>query len=330
MKKMFLVVMMSISLFAMGGPSLVETITIKKGEVNPLQEFTGSLKFDKNSVLAAQNAGVVQKINFEVGDKVKKGQTLLKIDADILDAQILAAKASYQSSKKDFERYATLLKSKSISQKQFDDINLAYITAKSHLKELEVQKTKKSIKAPFDGVIVDKKIEIGEWVSAGTAVATMVNVEEAQFLFNVPLNIVNGLKKGDVYDINVDNTILKGTLYAAIPSGDTLTRTFPVKFKAKTNGAFLFSGQQAKVSLSQNAKKTALIVSRDAVIKRFGKDIVFIIDDKNMAQMIPVKITGYLGKQIAIEGAGLKDGMSVVSKGNERIFPNSPVKVINK
>lgn len=330
MKKLFLVVMMSISLFAVDGPSLVETTTLKKGEVNPLQEFTGSLKFDMNSVLAAQNTGVVQKINFEVGDKVKKGQLLVQIDADVLNAQIMAAKAKYESSKKDFERYSILLKSKSISQKQFDDINLTYITAKSNLKELEVQKSKKSIKAPFDGIITDKKIDLGEWVNAGTAVATLVNISEAQFTFNVPLNIVNGLKKGDVYDINVDNTILKGKLYAAIPSGDTLTRTFPVRFKAKTNGTFLFEGQQAKVSLSQNAVKKSLLLPRDAVIKRFGKNIIFIVDDKNMAQLIPIQIVGYLGKQVAISGEGLVEGMTVVSKGNERIFPNTPVKVINQ
>lgn len=328
-KKVLFLVFTSLSLFAMG-PSLVETTALKKGEVNPLQEFTGTLEFDMNSVLAAQNSGVVQKINFEVGDRVKKGAVLVQIDADLLNAQITAARANFKSAQKDFKRYTKLLESKSISQKQFDDIQLNYITAQSTLKELEIQKVKKSIKAPFDGIVTKKSISLGEWVNAGSPIATMVNVSIAEVTFNVPLNIVNGLQKGDQYDINVGNSVLKATLQAAIPSGDKLTRTFPVKFKAKTNGSFLFDGQQAKVSLSQNGKTEGLLLPRDAVIKRFGQNVVFTINEKSMAQMIPVQVIGYVEKLVAVSGQGLVEGMQIVVKGNERVFPNSPVKIINK
>mgnify|MGYP003571689182 CR=1 FL=1 len=343
-KKLLIITLSSLSLFAMGGPSLVETTKLIKGEVNPLQEFVGTLKFDRNSVLAAQNAGVIKALNFEVGDKVKKGDVLVQVDADVLNAQVAAASANVASArnektnaKKDFERYSKLLLTKAISQKQYDDAQLKYNTTTSSLKalqaqlrELQIQRNKKSIKAPFDGVIVDKKIDLGEWVSAGTPVLSMVDITKVEITVNVPLTIVNGLKKGDQYDINVGNNILKATLQAAIPSGDKLTRTFPVKFKAKTNGTFLFDGQQAKVSLSQNAKKESLLLPRDAVIKRFGQNVVFAINKESMAQMIPVQVVGYVGKQVAVSAKSLQIGMDIVVKGNERVFPNSPVKIINK
>lgn len=116
----------------------------------------------------------------------------------------------------------------------------------------------------------------------------------------------------------------------AIPSGDKLTRTFPVKFKANTKNVFVFDGQEARVNLSKNAKQESLIVPRDAVIKRFGKNVVFIINDKMIAQMIPVQIIAYLESKVAIKAEGLAVGQDIVSKGNERVFPNSPVKIINK
>ncbi|WP_428023550.1 efflux RND transporter periplasmic adaptor subunit [Arcobacter sp.] len=329
-KKLFILMFSSLALFAAGAPSLVETAKITKGEVNPLQEFVGTLKFDKNSVLAAQNSGVVKNINFEVGDKVKKGKVLVQIDADLLNAQVESARANALSAKKDYERYSKLLETKSVSQKQYDDMKLKSITTQSTLNELEIQKDKKSIKAPYNGIVVDKKINLGEWVNAGTALATMVDTSKAEITFNVPLDIYNGLKKGDIYEINVGGNILKGKLNGAIPSGDKLTRTFPVKFKANTDDKFVFDGQEAKVNLSKNAKQEALIVPRDSVIKRFGQNIVFIIDDKMSAMMIPVQIIAYLGDKIAIQGQGLAVGQDVVSKGNERIFPNSPVKIINK
>ena len=328
LKKLLVVVLFSVALF--GAPSLVETTKIIKGEVNPLQEFVGTLSFDRNSVLAAQNSGVVKEINFEVGDIVKKGKTLIQIDADLLNAQVESARANALSAKKDYERYAKLLETNSVSQKLYDDMKLKSITTQSTLNELEIQKDKKSIKAPYNGIVVEKKIDLGEWVNAGTALASIVDTSKAEITFNVPLDIYNGLKKGDIYDISVGKNSIKGKMSGAIPNGDKLTRTFPVKFKADTQNIFVFDGQEAKVSLSKNAKQEALIVPRDAVIKRFGQNIVFIIDEKMMAQMIPVQIIAYLENQVAIQGQGLVVGQDVVSKGNERIFPNSPVQIINK
>ena len=81
LKKLLLATCIPLMSFAMGGPSLVHTAKIVKGEVNPLQEFVGTLNFDRSSSLAAQNSGVVKSINFEVGDSVKKGQIVCIIEA---------------------------------------------------------------------------------------------------------------------------------------------------------------------------------------------------------------------------------------------------------
>ncbi|WP_417328247.1 efflux RND transporter periplasmic adaptor subunit [Halarcobacter sp.] len=329
-KKLLSITIFSASLFAMGGPSLVETSKVVKSEVNPLQEFIGTIKFDKKSVLAAQNSGVVKAINFEIGDKVNKNKTLVQIDADILNAQIQSAKATATSTKRDYERYTKLLENKSISQKEFDDIKVKYIAAKSTLQELQIQAVKKRIKAPYNAVVVERHVDLGEWVNAGSPAVTVVDTSKIEITFNIPLSVINGLKKNDIYDVTVANNSFKAKLIAAIPAGDKLTRTFPVKFKADIKDGFVFDGQEAKVSLSKNGKTEALVVPRDAVIKRFGQNVVFTITDKMTAQMMPVQIIGYLGDKIAISAQGLSEGMDVVSKGNERVFPNSPVKVLNK
>ena len=342
-KKLLALVAFSSFVFA-AGPSLVETTKLVKGEVNPLQEFVGTLKFDKSSVLAAQNSGLVKEISFEVGDVVKKGKTLVLIDSDVLNAQINAVKANLKSAKdtqknssKDYERYKKLLQSKTITQKEYDDALLKMNSSSSsvkaleaNLKELQIQSYKKMIKAPYKGTIVEKNINLGEWVNAGTPIAKIVDTTKAEITFNVPLNVFNGLSKGANYDVIVGEKVLKSRLNAAIPQGDKLTRTFPIKFKADLDDIFVFDGQEAKVSLSKNAKTQALLLPRDAVIKRFGQNVVFVINEKMIAQMIPVQVVGYIDNKIAIAGQGLVPGMDIVSKGNERVFPNSPVKIINK
>jgi RND family efflux transporter MFP subunit len=323
--------------------SLVEVETLKKQEVNDLQEFVGTVNFDKKSKIASETSGVIKKINFEVGQKVKKDDVLLVIDSDILDAQIKASQAAVNmyevqlnNAKKNFDRYSVLIKNNAISQKVFDDTKVEYdianenlISAHAKLNELIIQKSKKSIKAPYSGVMVEKNINLNEWLNQGSQVATIVNTQELEMVFNLPISFIGGLKSGDEYDINVSDEIIKAKLYAAIPSGDKLTRTFPVRFKANASEKFIFDGASAKISFAKESKTQALVINRDAVIKRFNMDVIFTVVE-NKAVMIPVKVITYFGFNAAIMGEGLVENMPIVTKGNERIFPDMPVQIINQ
>jgi len=120
--------------------SLVETQVLKKQEINDLQEFVGTVNFDKKSKIASESSGVIKKINFEVGENVKKDDILVQIDSDILDAQIKAASAEVnmyevqlRNAKKNYERYIVLLEKKSIAQKLFDDAKTEYDVANENL-----------------------------------------------------------------------------------------------------------------------------------------------------------------------------------------------------
>ena len=323
--------------------SLVEVQTLKKQEINDLQEFVGTVNFDKKSKIASESSGVAKKINFEVGQKVKKDEVLVQIDSDILDAQIKASQSAVnmyevqlKNAKKNFERYSALLEKKSIAQKVFDDAKVEYdvanenlVSAKAKLNELTIQKSKKVIKAPYSGVIVEKDINLNEWLNTGNSVATIVNTEDLEITFNLPISFINGLKIGEEYDVEVAEKNIKAKLFAAIPSGDKLTRTFPVRFKAEASDTFIFDGASAKISFAKESKSEALVINRDAVIKRFNMDVVFAVVNEK-AMMIPVQVITYFGMDAAISAQGLAEGMQLVTKGNERVFPDMPVKIINK
>lgn len=344
-KNILILVSFAIYSFAMGGgASVVNTAVIKKGTINPLEQFIGTVKFSKSSTIASQSSGAVVKINFEAGDKVKKGDILVKIDSDILNSKIKSAKALFEiakinleNSSKDYDRYKELITKKSISQKLYDDSYFKLNSAKQNLSsvkasldELLIQKNKKTIKAPFDGLIIEKNTEIGQWLNMGSSVAVLVDNKNIDLIFNLPTSYIYKLNKTDNYKIDLGKKILDSKLYASIAKGDKLTRTFPVKFKTIVKDIFIYDGMEAKIKLPRNKKIQSLIVSRDAVIKRFGQNVVFIVNEKSMAIMMPVQVVGYKGETIAIEAKGLKEGMNIIIKGNERVFPNSPVKIINK
>lgn len=342
-KILYVVLFIGIAASAQGGPALVEVASIVKGEVNPLQKFVGTLSFDKKSTLASESSGLVKIVNFEVGDKIKKDDILIEIDSDLLNAQINSANANLEISKiklkntkKDYERYQRLIETKSITAQEFDTAALEYdsaiqnvVSSEATLKQLQIQKRQKTIMAPFSGVVVEKNINIGEWASAGKNIAMIVNTDSIEIIFNLPVNLVQGLKGvNKSYDIEIGNKIVKANFHSTIPKGDKLTRTFPVKFKTTIKDMFVFDGQEAKVNLAINEKIQALIINRDAVIKRFGSEMIF-VDNEGVALMIPVKIIGFIGQNAAISGKGLVEGMRVVVKGNERVFPNQPIKILN-
>lgn len=344
MKK--IIILLYLALFAFGSQqqaSLVNTTKIIKGTVNPLEEFIGTLNFSKSSAIASQSSGAVEQINFETGDQVQKGDILVYIDSQLLNAKIDFAKANMniakinlENAKKDYERYKDLIEKKSISQKIFDDSFFKYSSAKQTLnaaaaqyKELKIQKEKKTIKAPYNGIIVDKNVEKAEWLNEGKTVATIISTDKVDMVFNLPTSYIYKLDTKESYDIYIKDKIISSKLYAAIPKGDMKTRTFPVKFKANINNQFLYDGMEVKISLPREKKVNSLIVPRDAVIKRFGQNVVF-LNLENKAVMIPVQIIGYDTNNIAINGKGLFENADVVIKGNERIFPNQPIKSLDK
>ena len=344
-KKLIVIAGLAIYSLGAGAPpaSLVNTAKVIKGVVNPLEEFIGTLNFSKTSAIASQTNGVVVSVNFEAGDNLRKGDLLLEVDSEVLDAQIESLKSSVNISKinlenatRDYNRYKELIEKKSISQKVYDDSFFKYSTSKqdlnmaqAKLNEQLINKEKKSIKAPYDAVVVEKNIEVSEWASAGKTIATIVATNEVDLMFNLPTSYIYKLDKNDTYKIDLKGQIIQSKLYASIAKGDKRTRTFPVKFKAKVNSDFLYDGMEVKINLPRSKKQEALMVPRDAVIKRFGQNVIFLNVD-GIANMIPVKILGYTKENVAVQAKGLTEGASVVVKGNERIFPKQPIKSLNK
>lgn len=133
----------------------------------------------------------------------------------------------------------------------------------------------------------------------------------------------------------MDTTVeIAGKSYTAfiesiIPKGDIATRTFPVKIAFKKVPSNLYEGMAATIEIQSGQNVKALLVPRDAILKRFGQDVVF-FDSNGTAVMVPVKTVGYTNGKVAVSGAGLSEGARVVTKGNERIFPKSPIKDITE
>lgn len=320
-------------------PSLVETVTVKSGSVNPLQTFVGTLYYDQKSAIAAESAGRVQKVSAREGAAVNKGAPLLTLDSTILratlaakDAAIRAQQAELENQVRDLNRSRALLERKSISQSSYDAVFYQAETmraridaAKSERLALKIELDKTVIRAPFKGIISARNTEMGEWVAKGATVAELVNPDSIEARVNLPAELIRTVKTARRFDAAIDGTPLQITVKSVIPVADRATRTFPVELRLPAVGSYI-EGMRIDISVPMLTKSEALLVPRDAVIRRFAQVVVFAVND-GKAMMLPVKVIGYDGNRAAIAGQGLRAGMSVVVKGNERIFPNMPVMV---
>lgn len=312
-------------------PMLVSVSPISNGTAQPMVELVGTVRYVRTSRVAGEISGIVEQIHFREGERVKQEDPLLELNSDLLQTTISGTRASHEQvllelerARKDLKRIEVLHQEESIAEVVYDD-NLyrvlglekqaAALKASLDRQLQELQKT--TILAPFDGLVLEKNTERGEWVSAGGQVALLADDSEVEIVADVPESLLGFLEPGRMIDLRSGNRQFQGSFSHFVPQGDVATRTFSVKLRLK-NDIGLIEGMEARALLPAGDKVEGLLVPRDAVLRQFGMDILFLAEE-GKAKMLPVKILGYQGMQIAVTGEGLAAGQQVVIKGNERI-----------
>jgi RND family efflux transporter MFP subunit len=321
-------------------PAKVVVAELKAGVVAPQAEYVGTVYFQEVSTVAAEVSGRVDEVGFEDAQMVKSGFNLVKIDSEILEKSLLSTRAAYsqaetnlEKARIDFTRIKKLYSQELVSDKEYDEhrFGVKAIEKKAASLEADVQRLKaelkkKNIKAPFDGVVIERHVDRGEWLSPGSPVATIAMVDFVDIVVNVPERAVRFTRAGMAVAIEAGGHKARGKVVAVIPRGDVATRTFPVKIRVR-NDISLKEGMEARVRLPIGERTKALLIHRDALITKFGRIAVYAVIDSK-AVMIPVKVVGYDGARAGILAEGLKKGMRLVVKGNERIKDGQPVKVV--
>ncbi|MFQ5353636.1 MAG: efflux RND transporter periplasmic adaptor subunit [Thermodesulfobacteriota bacterium] len=328
-----------------GGPPPAKVLaeTLKNGKISPKRKFTGTLYYKEVSNLAAETEGRVKTLYFEEGMKVKKGAVLIAINPDMLGKEIEAKKAArgevlseLKKARNDLARFTELFNKKLISEKNFDQYKFTVeglenraLSLDAEIERLSIELSYKSVRAPFDGIIMRKKVERGDWVNPGTVVATVGNDTEMYLVVNVPQKAIPFIKKGRPLTVRSGGATYRAVVHAIVPQGDIRTRTFPVKLRITDKTSGLYEGMDGSAMLPVGSEIPALLIDRAAVTSVMGKDAVYAAVE-GKAVMIPVKVTGFKERLTGIAGPGLKAGMQIVIKGNERLRPGQPVIIMNK
>lgn len=326
-------------------PRLITTTPAIAGSISRSLEYIGTLSYSEKSALATESSGVIDEIFVNEGERVKKNQPLARLNSDILEdeitakeAQLSIAKVALQRAQKNFARYESLLKTQSIAYKEYEDsmfelqgqkANAKSITAE--LSRLKTELGKKTIKAPYECIILQKNLRRGEWVGAGASVFSIARQNPLEANIWVPFSALKEIKAGQKVSVSAANKEYSAKISAIIPLGDTRARTFPVKLAVEDPNSELLEGVEIRVRL-QGTQTNSLLVPREAIMPSFNGNYVFVVEN-DKAVRVNIKILGYEGTLAAVEATDLeadsplKPNAKIISSGNERIKNGEKVKI---
>ncbi|HUG71108.1 MAG TPA: efflux RND transporter periplasmic adaptor subunit [Pirellulaceae bacterium] len=222
---------------------------------------------------------------------------------------------------------------------QIEQARARVAAATENVNQLESQKAKYTLRAPFEGFVVAKHTEIGAWVSRGDPVAEVIELDPIEIDVMVPEAFIAHVRIGAAVQIYVDaipNQAFTGTVARIIPDADRRSRTFPVKVRLanpKTeDGHVLKSGMLARVTLAVGPPIQALLVPKDSlVLGGLQPSLMVVAMDPETKQetvrSVPVQLGVTDGSLIQVTG-NLSPTDKIVVIGNERVRPGQPIAAV--
>lgn len=323
----------------------VRVVTAAQQEVQRSISLVGTAQPWKRSVVASEVGGLVESFPVKEGVFVKKGQVLaqlrtdtLKIRYDSAVASLGESKARYEQSQKDLERIESLFSKELVTQKEFDDaltqesaLRKRLIQLDAEIRQAQDRLTQSRILAPFPGWVIKEYTEIGQWVEEGGAVVELVDLSHVEVEVPLPEEFVRHVSAGDGVIAEFDGlpgVEIKGKVFSVVAQADPVARTFPVKVVLENPELRIKSGMVARVSLNVGSPYAAVVIPKDALVLKGGKEYVFIVNEGTVTQ-IPVKPLTHFDELVEVDGP-VKEGMQVVVSGNERLLPGQPVRILDE
>ncbi len=305
------------------------------------RSFSGTLQARYQSLLGFRVAGKIIHRGVEVGDRVKKGQILFRLDPTDYDLQLQVAQADLEAAKSQLVqieaeegRLADLRKTRSTSQSDYDLAVSLRDTARSRLQAAgnretlaKNQRQYADLIADQDGLVTRLMAEVGQVVSPGQPVGQWVHGTELEALVSVPESMQQALSqsKASVEFWSMPGVSVPCTLREISPIADPASRTYDAKFTLVDPPKGLAIGMTANVVIYRD-QEDGFSIPMGAIAESQGSPIVWRIVADGRVQAVPVEILKY-GSQFATVRGSLGQGDQIISAGVQRIDAQCKVRV---
>ncbi len=307
----------------------VVAITVVPQTITHKMSVVGSLQANEWVDVKSQIEGVIKEIRFNEGQRVKRNDVLIVLDAAKLQATVDEYKANLGMAQTTFKRMKALVEGGAVSKQEYDQAKSEVAAKKAQADLIGAQLKDTLITASFDGIMGERKVSVGQVITKEMSLTALIDENPMKVEVHVPERYLSRLESGQAIELTVaayPNEIFTGQVYFINPQIESTTRTVLVKAKVPNPEGALHSGMFAKVDLVVDQKSEALVIPETALIPKGEDTFVFTVGKDNKAAMVPVK-TGIRLEGLVEITSGLHADDVVVTEGYQKIGPGSLVNV---
>src|SRR5512139_2590161 len=314
--------------------------TVQYREVAQTYSVEGVVEATRQSTVSAQISGRVKEVNFDVGDTVRKGQVILRIDERETEqalvgsqAQVMQTRAALNNAKANYERSKQLFEQKFISQSALDKAQADYEMAAAQAAASEAGESQSALArgyaaviAPFGGVVASRLVEMGEMVTVGKPLMIGFDPTQMRVVVNVPQYKLAEIGRQPSVRVEVPSLgrWLKATEVTVQPSADVRTHSTQVRITLPPNEKGVYPGMFVRAHFVVG-KASKLLIPENAVVRRSEVVAVYVVDEKGAVKLRQVRLGEPAGENEIEVLVGLNPGERValepVKAGMSQVQP---------
>ena len=301
---------------------VVGTMTLQEKEIERVLHLSTNLQGYLTQNVAPSLTGKIEHIFVEVGDRVKEGDMLVRMDQN----QYLTQKIQLANLEIEMGRLEALLSTGSVSQQTYDQTKVGYDQLKQNISFLEKNTY---VKAPFEGVIAAKTYEDGE-LYGGQPIVVLTQVKKLKALIAVPETYYPLIKEGMKLTVKSDiypEQIFPATIEVVYPTIDAASHTFQCKVVIPHASEKLRPGMYVTTTLGLG-KENTIVVPYQSVEKLIGSNERFVfINENGYAKRVSVKLGQRFDEQIEIIAPEIQPGVEYIHKGQSKLVDGVKIEV---
>lgn len=320
-------------------PAQVQVALADKRMMAPIMDVNGTVISLNDSQIATEVEGKLTSI-VQVGTEVQAGDVIATIDNRLLEiahrratATLKRLQADLAFRKQNVARFQDLASSDNASKSRLEEVISQHDMTQQNVEDAKAladrtrgDLERAQIRAPFNGTLVARLANKGEYLTVGAPIARFVDTENVEIALPAPLAITQYLIKGAEVTVQSARGTHSLPIRTVVPVGDAISRMVEVRLKA--SGKDWAISTPVKISLPKSKPIESIAVPRDAIVLKSGQSYLFKVGDDNKAQQINAEIISTVGLWVALR-RGVDEGDRIVIRGAERLQPGQAVVVQN-
>ncbi|MFD1197210.1 efflux RND transporter periplasmic adaptor subunit [Brucella gallinifaecis] len=321
----------------------VSTITVSPSSWTPGIEAIGTANAKNGVDLTVQLSGIVQNIGFKANQDVKQGDLLLELENSIEKAELAAAKAESILADQNLKRAQSLRSSGFGTVSDADTTEATARAKKAAVVRSQAVLDQKFVVAPFSGTIGIAKIDLGQYLTPGTVIATLQQIDTMRVDFTIPELSLPNIRLGQTIKLgqNMNSLNFTGVITGIDPKIDPSTRLVSVRAEVENPDHKLTPGQFLQVRVELPTENDVITLPQTTIVSSLYGDYVFVVRpaekkegeeapeaDSLIAHQVFVKVGRRFG-EVAEITSGIKDGDIVITAGQNKLSAGMSVKIDN-